>query len=67
MSSNGPIEEAVESLNRINARYAKYLESHDLCVVANPESNAELQVSHDMAQQEHDEVCVLLQAYISSL
>ena len=30
-----------------------------------PQSNAELQVSLDMAQQEHDEVCVLLQAYIS--
>ena len=65
VSSNAPIEDAVDSLNRINARYAKYLESHDLCVVTNPESNAELQVSHDMAQQEHDEVCVLLQAYIS--
>ena len=54
VSSSAPIDDAVDSLNRINARYAKYLESHDLCVVANPENNAELQVSHDMAQEEHD-------------
>ena len=60
VSSNAPIEDAVDSLNRINARYAKYLESHDLCVAANPESSTELQVSHEMAQQEHDEVCVML-------
>ena len=67
VSSNAPIEDAVDILNRINARYERYLESHDLCLAANPETNAELQVSHDMAQQEHDEVCVLLQAYISWL
>ena len=60
VSSNAPIEDAVDILNRINARYERYLESHDLCLVANPESNAELQVLHDMAQQEHYKVCVLL-------
>ena len=38
VSSNAPIEDAVDILNRINARYERYLESHDLCLAANPKA-----------------------------
>ena len=65
IASNGQVEEAVDLLNRINTRYTRYLESHELCLATTASGNEDLTASHETTETEHNQVVDKLQAYIA--
>ena len=52
-------------LNRINTRYTRYLESHELCLATTASGNEDLTASHETTETEHNQVVDKLQAYIA--
>ena len=64
IASNGQVEEAVDLLNRIHTRYARY-ESHELCMATTAIGNKDLLASHKTTETKHNQVVDKLQAYIA--
>ena len=64
VESEGSTEEALELQQKLQERYAKYLECHEEALVAVPEREMSLNASHVDVDHRHLEVAELLQTYI---
>ena len=60
----GSTEDALELQEKLNVRYAKYLESHETALASQPEREVSLNESHLDIEKRHREAAELLQTYL---
>ena len=60
----GSTEDALELQEKLNVRYAKYLESHETALASQPEREVSLNESHLDIGKRHREAAELLQTYL---
>ena len=65
IETDGSTEEALGIQQKLDERYAAYLESHENALVAVPEREISLNTSHVDIEQRHQQAVEMLQAYIN--
>ena len=63
IDKGGSSDDAQQLLDKLNSRYAKYLESHELALAAYPDREEPLMTSHIRSEQRHQQLMDNLEVY----